>query len=85
MNPAATAPETSCQTGACHTAWLSATPASWWWRIAVSAFLAMNTMTVALAVNTSEASASERRAIHLVLLGLTLAVFALLGKPLLTG
>jgi Cu2+-exporting ATPase/Cu+-exporting ATPase len=54
-------------------------------RIAISAFLAMNTMTVGLAVNTSEASASERRAIHLVLLGLTLAVFALLGKPLFDG
>lgn len=45
----------------------------------------MNTMTVGLAVNTSEAGAGERRAIHLALLALTLAVFALLGKPLLGG
>lgn len=45
----------------------------------------MNTMTVGLAVNTSEASAAERRALHWILLALTLAVFALLGKPLLEG
>lgn len=85
MNPAATASGAACQAPSCHTAWLSATPASWWWRIGISAFLAMNTMTVGLAVNTSEASEGERRAIHLALLALTLAVFALLGKPLLDG
>jgi Cu2+-exporting ATPase/Cu+-exporting ATPase len=85
MNPAATASGAACQAPSCHTAWLSATPASWWWRIGISAFLAMNTMTVGLAVNTSEASEGERRAIHLVLLVLTLAVFALLGRPLLDG
>lgn len=85
MNPAATASGAACQTPSCHTAWLSSTPASWWWRIGVSAFLAMNTMTVGLAVNTSEASEGERRAIHLALLALTMAVFALLGKPLLDG
>ncbi len=45
----------------------------------------MNTMTVGLAVNTSEATPPERRILHLVLLALTLAVFALLGKPLLDG
>lgn len=82
---AARTPATACATPSCHTAWLSATPASMWWRIGISAFLAMNTMTVSLAVNTSEASPAERRAIHLVLLGLTLAVSALLGKPLLDG
>ena len=75
----------ACPAPSCHTAWLSATPASWWWRIGIGAFLAMNTMTVSLAVNTSEATSAERRAIHAVLLGLTLAVFALLGKPLLDG
>ncbi len=85
MNPAATASGGACAAPSCHTAWLSATPASWWWRIGISAFLAMNTMTVGLAVNTSEASDAERRAIHLVLLALTVAVFALLGKPLLDG
>lgn len=85
MNPAATASGAACQAPSCHTAWLSSTPASWWWRICISAFLAMNTMTVGLAVNTSEAGESERRAIHLALLALTLAVFALLGKPLLDG
>ncbi len=85
MNAAATASGAACQAPSCHTAWLSSTPASWWWRIGISAFLAMNTMTVGLAVNTSEADAGERRAIHLVLLALTLAVFALLGKPLIGG
>lgn len=85
MNPAATASRATCQAPSCHTAWLSATPASWWWRIGISAFLAMNTMTVGLAVNTSEAGAGERRAIHLALLALTLAVFGLLGKPLIEG
>jgi heavy metal translocating P-type ATPase len=74
-----------CEAPSCHTAWLSATPASWWWRIGIGAFLAMNTMTIGLAVNTSEAGAGERRALHLVLLAMTLAVFALLGKPLVDG
>lgn len=85
MNPAATVSSGACAAPSCHTAWLSAAPASWWWRIGISAFLAMNTMTVGLAVNTSEASEAERHGIHLVLLALTLAVFALLGKPLLDG
>jgi len=85
MNPAATASGAACPAPSCHTAWLSATPAQWWWRIGISAFLAMNTMTVGLAVNTSEAGEGERRAIHLALLALTLAVFGLLGKPLIGG
>lgn len=88
MEPAATAARPSapaCAAPSCHTAWLSSTPASWWWRIGISAFLAMNTMTVGLAVNTSEVTPAERRLIHLVLLALTLGVFALLGKPLAEG
>lgn len=84
--PAAAQPSAPvCAAPSCHTAWLSSTPASWWWRIGISAFLAMNTMTVGLAVNTSEATPAERRVLHLILLALTLAVFALLGKPLLDG
>jgi heavy metal translocating P-type ATPase len=84
--PAAAQPSAPvCAAPSCHTAWLSSTPASWWWRIGISAFLAMNTMTVGLAVNTSESSPAERRVLHLILLALTLAVFALLGKPLLDG
>lgn len=84
--PAAAQPSApACAAPSCHAAWLSSTPASWWWRIGISAFLAMNTMTVGLAVNTSEATPSERRVLHLILLALTIAVFALLGKPLFDG
>lgn len=54
-----------------------------WWRIAVSAFIAGNTMTFALAINVSEASRTERLSVQGAILGATLLVALLLGGPLL--
>lgn len=53
-----------------------------WWRIGLGAVLAGNSMTVDLAINTSEADAATRWAVHLGVLGATAVVFALLGAPL---
>ncbi len=56
-----------------------------WLRIGFSAFLAMNAMTLSLAVNLSETTAAERGRLHLAAAILTAAVFALLAAPLFTG
>ncbi|MCL4795914.1 MAG: HAD-IC family P-type ATPase [Bryobacteraceae bacterium] len=56
-----------------------------WLRIGFSAFLAMNAMTLSLAVNLSETTAAERGRLHLAAAILTAAVFALLAGPLLTS
>src|SRR5947208_13152857 len=56
-----------------------------WWRILVSAFLAVNSMTFGLAVNTSEVTDSERLALQGGTLVATAIVTVLLGWPLLTA
>jgi heavy metal translocating P-type ATPase len=50
--------------------------------VAVGAVIAVNSMTVSLAVNTSDTTAGERAAIHGVLLALAVAGLAILGWPL---
>lgn len=56
-----------------------------WWRILTGAFLAVNSMTLTLAVNTSEVTLEERRILQFAVLGATGIVTALLGWPLLTA
>ena len=56
-----------------------------WWRILIGAFLAVNSMTLALAVNTSEVTLEERRILQFAVLGATGIVTALLGLPLLNA
>jgi heavy metal translocating P-type ATPase len=53
-----------------------------WWRIGLGAVLAVNSMTVDLAINTSEADPWTRTAIHIGVLVVTVVVFVLLGAPL---
>lgn len=56
-----------------------------WWRILIGAFLAVNSMTLALAVNTSDVSPQERLTLQFVVLGATGIVTVLLGLPLITA
>lgn len=56
-----------------------------WWRIGIGAVIAANSMTVDLAINTSEAEAGTRLLVHLGVLAATAVVVALLGAPLLAG
>ncbi len=56
-----------------------------WWRIGIGALIAVNSMTVDLAFNTSEASLTERHVAHGVALGAALVTLALLGWPLLAA
>ena len=56
-----------------------------WWRIGIGAVIAANSMTVDLAINTSEAEAQTRLLVHLGVLAATAVVVALLGTPLLAG
>lgn len=56
-----------------------------WLRIGFSAFLAMNAMTLSLAVNLSETTSDERARLHLAAAALTAAVFGLLGGALIRG
>ena len=56
-----------------------------WLRIGFSAFLAMNAMTLSLAVNLSETTSDERVRLHLAAAALTTAVFGLLGGALIRG
>ncbi len=58
-------------------------PASVWWRIGAGAFLSMNAMVMGLAVNGSEVTASERLALELSILCVSVAVFGLLAKEFL--
>lgn len=60
----------------------AATPGVSWWRILVSAFLAVNSMALAIAVNTSDTDRIERLALQSITLGATAIVTALLGWPL---
>lgn len=52
------------------------------WRTIASIFIAMNSMTLSLAVNTSEASFEERRWLHGILLAAAVAVILLQGPVL---
>ncbi len=54
-----------------------------WWRIGVGILIAANSMTVSLAINTSETTPGETEVVHAVLAGLSLLSLALLGWPLL--
>ena len=54
-------------------------PASLWWRIGGSAFLAMNAMVLGIAVNGSEVTADERYGLELAILCVTLPVFVMLS------
>jgi len=56
-----------------------------WWRILAGAFLAVNSMTLALSVNTSDVSQQERLTLQSIVLGATVIVTALLGWPLITA
>lgn len=54
-----------------------------WWRIGIGALIAVNSMTVDLALNTTLSPAADRQIAHLVTLVATLVTMALLGWPLL--
>lgn len=56
-----------------------------WWRIGIGAVIAANSMTVDLAINTSEAEPATRLFVHIGVLAATAVVVALLGGPLLAG
>jgi P-type Cu+ transporter len=56
-----------------------------WWRLALSAFLSVNSMTVALAVNLSEVDREGRLLLQGIPLCVCLIVGALLGRPLLSA
>lgn len=56
-----------------------------WWRIGIGAVIAVNSMTVDLAINTSEADPSTQQLVHLGVLIATGIVFVLLGAPLLAA
>ena len=58
-------------------------PASLWWRIGGSAFLAMNAMVLSIAVNGSEVTTEERYTLELSILCITFPVFVLLSAELL--
>ncbi|MEE4273353.1 MAG: heavy metal translocating P-type ATPase [Thermoanaerobaculales bacterium] len=53
-----------------------------WWRVGVGILIAGNSMTVSLAVNTSEIAPQEAAVVHAVLGGLAALSLALLGLPL---
>jgi Cu2+-exporting ATPase/Cu+-exporting ATPase len=53
-----------------------------WWRVGVGILIAANSMTVSLAVNTSEVGARESMIVHGVLAGLAVLSLGLLGWPL---
>lgn len=55
-------------------------PASLWWRIGGSAFLAMNGMVFSIALNGSDVTAEERFALELTSCFVALPVFLLLGR-----
>lgn len=56
-----------------------------WWRIVIGAFLAINSMTIALTVNLSEVDREQRLALQGVTLAVALVVFALLGSGMLSS
>jgi heavy metal translocating P-type ATPase len=56
-----------------------------WWRIAIGAFLAFNSMTVALAVNLSKVDREQRLVLQGIPLCVCLIVGILLGGPMISG
>jgi heavy metal translocating P-type ATPase len=56
-----------------------------WWRLAISAFLSVNSMTIALAVNLSEVDRTDRLILQGIPLCVCVIVAVLLGGPLLTN
>jgi len=54
-----------------------------WWRVGIAAVIAANAMSISLAINSSEATAGERIAVHGVLCILALISMALLAWPML--
>ena len=71
--------------GCCGASSASPTDAGVWWRIAIGAFLAFNSMTVALAVNLSKVDTKERLVLQGIPLCVCLIVGLLLGGPMLSG
>lgn len=53
-----------------------------WWRVGVGVLIAVNAMTLSLAVSTSTVTAGQRLALHGVLAGLAAVSLAVLGWPL---
>src|SRR5690348_13852479 len=64
---------------------VSGSNSSIWWRIAIGAFLAFNSMTVALAVNLSQVDRQERLILQGIPLCVSLIVGILLGGPIITA
>lgn len=56
-----------------------------WWRIAIGAFLAFNSMTVALTVNLSQVDRQQRFLLESIPLGVSVIVGLVLGGPLVAG
>ncbi|MGD8439946.1 MAG: cation-translocating P-type ATPase [Holophagae bacterium] len=54
-----------------------------WWRVGVGILIAANSMTISLAVSTSDIDPGEQAIVHAVLAGLAVLSLALLGWPLL--
>ncbi len=53
-----------------------------WWRVGIGLLIAANSMTLSLAINTSNASQDEQRMVHGILFALAVASLAILGWPL---
>ncbi len=53
-----------------------------WWRLIAAAVVAVNAMTISLAINSSSATPSTRLAVNMVLLGMATACAALVGGEL---
>ena len=69
----------------CGTSSDRSTDSTIWWRIAIGAFLAFNSMTVALAVNLSEVDREQRFVLQGIPLCVCLIVGILLGGPMMSG
>ncbi len=54
-----------------------------WWRVGAGLLIAANSMTLSLAINTSEATPAEQRTVHVALFALAALSLAILGWPLL--
>ena len=63
----------------------SSADSSTWWRIAIGAFLAFNSMTVALAVDLSKVDRQQRLILQGIPLCVCLIVGILLGGPIVSG
>lgn len=76
---------TTLTSGCCGTSSASLSGNGVWWRIAIGAFLAFNSMTVALAVNLSEVDREQRLILQGIPLCVCLIVGVLLGGPMMSG